>query len=618
MPAGKNNTEMAVGLTYILNSAALRVARPLCALLLTALLSACGGASDRQDDGALPPVRSAPEAPPGTGRAELTAQDLLGVDLRATGPIENHFYMPSGVALPAAHRLQGRLSVAEGPMQGTTPNNNYGQRGLLWFPGFAADFFVAGDALVPVQRDILPRAGVESHWRVILSPGQVWSESGDSGWSRASFPFVLVGDDTNEAHNGLATFLFNDMQTSALQFQIVQETASWNRNDFWGRLALDYTPGVRSDDAALRVQFEAELADRTPIRDWSALATGHDASLWNAFTRGLDSDDVSASGVVIDGVIYMRPCATRLGPYPYCASMRHGAFSLTKSMGAALTLLRLAQKYGDDVFTLKLRDYLTITAQHSGWNEVRFIDLLDMATGIGSANPDRNALDPLADENAVTLGAWSSRATEGSKLAAVFEQGDYAWGPGEVFRYNTTHTFVLAAAMQEFLVRQEGPQARLWDLMMREVYEPIGIRHFPMMHTRELDGSRGIPLMGIGLYPTVDDVAKISTLLQNRGRHQGVQLLSARGLDDALYKTGHGIPTGERSSAGMHLYSMSFWSLPRRAGRCFEQTPYMEGYGGNFVLLQANGVSAFRFADADIYDIAPLADVASDIRPWCH
>ena len=612
MPAGNNKKSLAARVLSPGGSSAACTLRLLLLLLaLVVLTSACGGGGSA----GTPP---APSTPPTAATRELEATSLLQPGAEVTGLVENRFYMPVGASLPALHRLRGRLSVPESPMQAGTPDSNYGQTGLRWFPGFSADFFVTGEYLVPVERGILGRAGTRSHWRIILSPGRVWAETGDAGWSRASFPFVLVSDDTNEAHNGIATFLFDDLRTSELQFQVVQETASWNRNDFWGRLPLAYVPGAVADEAAREAEWVAEVAALTPIRDWSELGTGRDAALWDTFTRGLDSDDVSATGIVSDGAIYMRPCATRLGDYPYCAFMRHGAFSVTKSMGAALTLLRLAQKYGDEVLELPIRDYVAVSALHPGWEQVRFIDVINMATGVGGANPDRDAVDPFADENAVTLGAWSSVASEGSKLDAVFDQADYDWGPGEVFRYNTTQTFVLAVAMQELVARREGREVRLWDLMMREVFEPIGIRHMPMMHTVEAGATPGVPLMGIGLYPTVDDVAKVATLLQNGGRHSGVQLLSARGLEAALFRSGHGLPTGDVNAAGVQLYSLSFWSLPYRLGRCIEQLPYMDGYGGNFVLLLPNGVSAFRFADAGNYDVDALSDVAALIRPWCR
>ena len=120
-----------------------------------------------------------------------------------------------------------------------------------------------------------------------------------------------------------------------------------------------------------------------------------------------------------------------------------------------------------------------------------------------------------------------------------------------------------------------------------------------MMHTQEADGGRGIPHLLHGLYPTIDDLAKLTTLLQNGGQHQGQQLLSAAKLAKALYKTdAMGLPTGRKNRFGEGRYHLSFWSVPyRTANGCFFQIPYMAGYGGNLVVLLPNGISAFRFAD---------------------
>ena len=79
--------------------------------------------------------------------------------------------------------------------------------------------------------------------------------------------------------------------------------------------------------------------------------------------------------------------------------MRHGVFSVTKSLGAAVALLRLAQKYGDAVLDEKLVDYLPPGSQpHPGWDGVTFADALDMATGIGDEGRARDG-STSADEN---------------------------------------------------------------------------------------------------------------------------------------------------------------------------------------------------------------------------
>jgi hypothetical protein len=187
-----------------------------------------------------------------------------------------------------------------------------------------------------------------------------------------------------------------------------------------------------------------------------------------------------------------------------------------------------------------------------------------------------------------------------------------------VLRYNSTQTFVLAAAMDSFLKRQAGPQARLWDMMVTEVFQPIGIFYLPTMHTREADGARGIPHLAAGLYPTIDDLAKLATLLQNGGQYQGRQLLSAGKLAEALYKTNAmGLPTGRQNRCGGERYHWSFWSVPYRTNDgCFFQIPYMVGFGGNFVVLLPNGISAFRFADSHNYDVDTLVLAGEALRPF--
>jgi hypothetical protein len=551
-----------------------------------------------------PPIAASP-------RDRLNATELRSGASAGDGPVHNDYFMPLGAAAPARHALKGKLSVAAA----TTSSAHRGCRGLpIPTPAFSVEFFTHGDRLVPVERGIVRPPGT-----VILSPGRVWSEPGDQGMSRASFPFIVVNELNNGTHNGLATFLFDDTRVSALSFQFVQETMAWERNDYWGRAPLAYAPGAIADESARRARFDEELRRQAPMRPWSALPASA-RPLLDGIDGEVGLDDVSASGLGVDGVLYVRGCNTRYGPYPYCREMRHGVFSVTKSLGAAIALLRLAQKYGDAVFDARIADYLAITAPHDGWERVTFADALGMAAGIGERSPQRHPSDPTADENKPRMLAWMGKRTTKDKLDAGFAYPKYPWGPGQVVRYNSVHTFVLAAAMDAYLKRQAGPGAHLWDMVAREVYEPIGIFHAPMLHTLETDGSRGIPLLAYGLYPTVDDIAKLTTLLQSGGRHDGQQLLSARKLAEALYRTSPagGLPLGWHYRAGEGRYHLSFWSIPyRTSAGCFFQIPFMLGSGGNLVVLLPNGVSAFRFADAGSSDIESMILAGEAIRPFC-
>jgi len=555
------------------------------------------------------PSRAAPGAPAAGLRDQVTAGELLAPTLSSGGPVHNDYFMAIGVARPARHTLRGTLTVAASSLTAARD----GCAGIPWpTPAGSVAFFTHGEHLVPVVRDFVPPTGT-----LLLSPGRVWSEPGDGGMSRASFPFVLVNQINNATHNGIATFLFDDTRVSALRLQVVQETAQWAKVDLWGQIPMTYTPGALADEAALRAGFADELRRQTPIRPWSALPASPALA---AFDGDAVSADISANGLVVDGALYLRGCHTRYGPFPYCREMRHGVFSVTKSAAGAVALLRLAQKYGDSVLAEKLVDYLPAGLAHPGWERVTFADALSMATGIGDEGRERDG-SVLPDENRPKMIRWIRLKTAREKLEMALGYGTYPWGPGEVLRYNSTQTFVLAVALDTYLKRREGPTAHLWDMVRAEVYRPIGIAHAPAMHTIEADGSRGVPLLSYGLYLTVDDVAKITTLFQNGGRHEGTQLLSATKVAEVLYRSGAtvGLPNpGLRNRFGEGRYHLSFWSVPYRAREgCSFQIPYMAGLGGNLVALLPNGVSVFRFADGMNYDLDAMILAGESIRPFC-
>jgi hypothetical protein len=160
-------------------------------------------------------------------RDRLTVNELLAPSYAGARPVHNNYFLPIGQAAPALHVFKGTLAIEAWPMSSA----NYGCDGLATTsPAFSIAFFTQGEHLVPVVRDIVQPPGT-----IIISPGKVWSEPGDQGMSRASFPFVLVNQLANATHNGLATFLYNETRVSALRLQVVQETAAWAKFDFWVR-----------------------------------------------------------------------------------------------------------------------------------------------------------------------------------------------------------------------------------------------------------------------------------------------------------------------------------------------------------------------------------------------
>ena len=241
-----------------------------------------------------------------------------------------------------------------------------------------------------------------------------------------------------------------------------------------------------------------------------------------------------------------------------------------------------------------------------------------MAAGIGYRSRVREPLKFEANEDNPTLFRWLEVLSAKEKLSMAFSVGgDYPWGPGEVARYDTMHSFILSAAMSAFLKSREGRDADLWDMVQREVFEPIGAYHVPIMRTVEDDDARGLPIMGFGLYLRIDDVAKISQLLHDGGKYGDRQLLHSGRLAEALYQTEkRGLPTNGSDQG--HDYQLSFWMKPFSDNHgCETLLPQMMGYGGHIVMILPNRTTAFRFADNHHYQARDLALAAHDVRPLC-
>ncbi len=552
-------------------------------------------------------------------RGALTEPELTSPDVGAVEIVDYSWFLPVGESGPALHRFEGTLTVPRIEMQ----RSSYAYATERFFPGFSVGFVAVDDHLVPSERSIILKP---DNWSLILSPGRVWSEPGDNGRSRASFPFTLGSPPdrqygAGETHNGVAAFLFDDTSVSSFRFQITQETApDGNIYDMWGQVPMEYQPGVIDDTGDIASSFAQEVADQVSVADWSDLEAQVDADVLDSFTAGLEPDEISAAGIVVDDVVYLQPSRTRSGDYPYPRYMQHGAASVSKSIGAGVAMLWLAEKYGEGVFDLRIADYLNVTADHDGWADVTFGDVLNMATGVGDNSPDRMPYDIYANEAGPNNRKFYLAETVTGKLDAAFAADNYSWGPNEIVRYTSSQTFVLAAAMDAFLKTSEGPDADLWERLSEEVFRPIGIHHMTMLAIPTGDGEGGVPYMASGLRLTIDDVAKITTLLQNGGTHNGEQLLHPTRTDDALYRSGQlaGLPTGKTFSDGDQAYHASFWSIAHQTDTgTYFQVPFMSGAGGITIFLAPNGVTTFVFTDAnqDTYSLNSPA-VAEAIRPY--
>ena len=202
--------------------------------------------------------------------------------------------------------------------------------------------------LIPLERGIILSGEIQqSFWNIIVAPGKIWRETGDNGYSRAALPFTLTDSYIGQARNGVATFVFNDAEVSPVAIQITQETAplvDYYQAEFRASIPVDYESAELPEREKYIQEFQEELAGQLAVQPWSELADA-DATraLFNLF---LTQDDVSAAALIIDDVLYVQPVETRsAGPFPYPQSMRHGVFSVTKTLAMSLSMLYVAEIY---------------------------------------------------------------------------------------------------------------------------------------------------------------------------------------------------------------------------------------------------------------------------------
>lgn len=186
-------------------------------------------------------------------RARLTISEVFSPEGFPPGPISNKFFLPMTDHGPPLHDITALIEFPETEK----PSFSFGS-----FPEVSVRFLSVGSHLVPATRGIIRPQHGRSHWNVIFSPGQIWSEPGDDGMTRAAFPFTLTHRRWNKAHNGVATFLFDDAAVSPLVLQITQETSPGRKFDAWGRIPIELTRGALRKEKRLLTSLQ-----KRPIRD---------------------------------------------------------------------------------------------------------------------------------------------------------------------------------------------------------------------------------------------------------------------------------------------------------------------------------------------------------------
>ena len=548
-------------------------------------------------------------------RSALTMTTLINGNDPGSLVNFSHYALPAEAAMPS-NQFEGSLELfgeatggAFDEQKDTFRYTGSQDATRKHLPEFNFEFVQTGSHIVPKQRGSIPSSHPE--WEYVLTPGRVWNENGDAGYSRVALPFALQQKNANCMHNGVMSFLFkDDGSVSDVAYQIASETCLYYQFDMWGQLSASYTPQPVNNSAALVSDYQAEVATRMPSKPLSALAQDYPGTDYTAFATPNSKDPLAISlvGFVIDGTHYVGGCSTRQGTYPYCESLVVPSYSSAKSVFAGGALMRLEQKY-PGTFNQSIGSYISECNTNGNWNDVTFGNALDMGTG------NYKLASYMSDEGASHTNDLFLPEDHASKINYSCTEYPRKATPGTKWVYHTSDTYILGTAMNAYLQGIEGSSSDIFtDILIDEVLAPLGVSPTAEFTRRTYDSVQQ-PFTGWGLMWLRDDIAKIGAFLGDGNQsvlHQGqldaaLQRDSAdRGLEPLNeYKYNNGFWAHEVSS-DMSGCSNPLW------------LPFMSGYGGISVLILPNDSVYYFFADDDEYLWMDAAQEAHSIRSLCQ
>lgn len=554
------------------------------------------------------------------------------------GP-ERDFDLPERAA-PPAERFEGTLSWRPAPaglfrvvFENSELTKGGAKKGLRRLPPLRMAFVQNGSFLSPSKSGLVITGSAT--WNLIIGTGRAWSENTDHDYTRASLPFALVWRNDNCVHNGTFTFLFRKdakPNVSNIAYQITGETCAYMQFDMAGQVRASYEPGPVPDGADLAAAEAAEVSARMPMRPFSELARDFPGSGFDpkAFLAEYEHPEhVAAYGIVFRGIHYTSGCATRgtahgLGAYPYCSQMRLPSYSTAKSAFSSLAMMRLAQRYGRELYDRPMKQDLPqlLAAGSADWSAVTYDNASDMATGNYLSTEEE------ADEDGPLMDAFDDAEVFNDKLAKAVKLFPHRGPPGRTWVYHSNETFIQTQAMNAFLKRHEGPTADLFAMMWADVYHPLHLSRGFQSTLRTDNRGNGAPWGYAGLFWSIDDLAKLAAFLSaGDGRIDGQQVLDATRLREALFRTTHpGLPVPDWEQhpkvRNTYVYNHNFWGKqvgPEEfpAIHCRFTVPIMSGYGGITVMVLPNGAAYYAVADGNEFPHNAAIEQIARLAPYC-
>ncbi|KAA9133230.1 beta-lactamase family protein [Marinihelvus fidelis] len=492
--------------------------------------------------------------------------------------------------------LQGQLEINGGSFTDFRPSvdtfdlaSDAGLR-VTEFPAIDIDWVTDGERLVPTIRT--PVGTGHPLWMFIAEPGRLGPEA-DDGSRPVAFPFALRHANHGCVHYGIIEGALPGRHAEPaaldLHWRINAETCAYLKFDANGTLKASWTAGPvdAADDVLARDQALRQRA--MPTRPLGALTERFPAFDAGAFAPPADAD-VTAYGLVVDGVHYLGDCLAHDGEKLACEHLPLPSYSTAKSLFAGLVYLRML-KLWPELATTAVTDLVPeCRLADRRWRDVRLEHLMNMSTGLFT--------DPAhqADEASATMVTFFDAISNAERIEVACTAWPRAEAPGVTPVYHTSDHYLLGVALQRFLRQQRGDGADIHrDILLGEIL--AGVDAGPLTgfteRTKDTDAQ---PLTGYGLAFHVDDVARIGAALPDLARNGTLfpedtyNELFFRNIEPSFVWPHGG---GERYRHGWWAYDFG----PALGCSTPSWVPFMAGYGGITWAFLPNQMVYYHFTD---------------------
>lgn len=484
-------------------------------------------------------------------------------------------------------------------------------------PGFSFSYVQSGDALIPEFSGAI--TSDHPNWEWVLTPGTITKM--DKG-TRISLPFALMEKNENCLLNG---YIVYDMTagkvSSKAKLQIASETCLYVKFDMWGKMKASWQAAPVQNRDQLIANYEREQATNLPTRPITDLIHEYPDVTLSSLSEStrINPEDMSHYGILKDGIHYVSGCSTRKGIYPHCDQMLMPSYSFAKSLVASFALMRLELLYPGSSHE-KIKDFVP-ECKGKAWQDVRFIDALNMATG------NFYSLGAERDEGSKAYQALFLAKSHAEKIKFSCEHFPHKSKPDTTFVYHTSDTYILGAALNAYWKAKMGTDRDFFrDLIVTDIFTPLGLSASAKWTRRTYD-SVSQPFTGWGLTLNRNDFAKLIWFLG--GYNETLQPTSpfdAKMFNAVLQKNegDRGMDASQSfrpDAESLIKYNKGFWAynMQDKLG-CDQATwlPYLSGYGGLSAVILPNNMGFYNISDGGKHAFANALYEIHKIRSLCE